>query len=81
MSASLSSDKLSTPAKKSPAVFMLSTIGDTTWRMFAPTLIGIVGGYALDNMLHTKPWLFILGTILGLIGAGLLVKQQLQKKI
>lgn len=34
----------------------------------------------LDGALGTKPWLFATGAILGCAAAGLLVKEQLQKK-
>ena len=56
---------------------LLGDIADTTWRMFVPALIGIVGGYSIDEKLGSYPWFFIAGTILGLTIAGLLIKQQL----
>jgi len=46
--------------------------------MFVPTLIGIVGGFFLDKTLHTTPWIFAVGTLLGCITAGLLIKKQLK---
>jgi hypothetical protein len=75
------SEETPTPPNQSTVILLLGTIADTTWRMFVPTITGIVGGYMLDESLGTKPWLFAGGTILGCIVAGLLIKQQLQKKI
>jgi hypothetical protein len=50
--------------------------------MFVPTITGIVGGYMLDESLGTKTMAVLPEeTILGCIVAGLLIKQQLQKKI
>ncbi len=33
--------------------------------MMVSVLIGTFGGYGLDRLLHTKPWLMIVGFILG----------------
>jgi ATP synthase protein I len=33
--------------------------------MMVSVLIGTFGGYGLDHLLHTKPWLMIVGFILG----------------
>lgn len=74
-------DTPTTPPERSTVILLLGDIADITWRMFVPALIGIVGGYTLDNTFNTKPWLFILGTVIGCIGAGILIKQLLQKKI
>ena len=35
--------------------------------MFASVLIGTLGGYGLDRLFHTKPWLMVVGFILGSI--------------
>ena len=66
------------PKNPSTVVLLLGTLADTTWRMFIPSLIGIVGGYQLDKIFSTKPWLFALGTVLGCAIAGLLIKRQLK---
>lgn len=39
-----------------------ATIGT---EMMVSVLIGAFGGYGLDYLLHTKPWLMIVGFILG----------------
>ncbi|HEY1085290.1 MAG TPA: AtpZ/AtpI family protein [Candidatus Saccharimonadales bacterium] len=80
---STSSDKHDTPAAPpdhSTVVFMLGTIADTTWRMFVPTVGLMCGGYWADQTFGTKPWLFIVGLVVGSGIAILLVKQQLTKK-
>lgn len=74
-------DTPTTPPERSTVILLLGDLADITWRMFVPALAGIVGGYMLDNTFSTKPWLFILGTVIGCAGAGLLIKKQLQKKI
>lgn len=66
------------PKNTSTVILLLGTMADTTWRMFVPTLIGIVGGYFLDKALDTTPWLFAAGTILGCTVAGLLIRKQLR---
>lgn len=35
----------------------------------APILAGVLLGYWLDQWLGTKPWLILLGTLLGTVGA------------
>ena len=56
---------------------LLGTIGDTTWRMFVPsigfTLLGVWG----DTVFATKPWLMICGLVFGFVMAGVLVKRQI----
>jgi len=79
-----SSHKISDEAQEptnSPVAFMLGTIGDTTWRMFVPTVGLMSAGYFTDRALGTKPWLFISGVVLGFIIAGLLVRNQFRKQL
>ena len=56
---------------------LLGTIGDTTWRVFVPsigfTLLGVWG----DTVFATKPWLMICGVVFGFVMAGVLVKRQI----
>lgn len=56
---------------------LLGTIGDTTWRMFVPTIGFTLLGVWADAQLQTKPWLMITGIAIGSIGAFLLVKKQI----
>jgi ATP synthase protein I len=39
--------------------------GNLGLEMLVSVLIGVGGGYLLDRYLHTRPWLMILGFILG----------------
>jgi len=56
---------------------VFATVADTTWRLFVPVVIGCVGGVIADRSFDTKPWLTIAGIVLGVVVAGLLLKQQL----
>lgn len=50
---------------------------DTTWRVAAPVLLFVGIGIFADLRLGTKPWLTLLGTAIGFVGAALLIKKQL----
>lgn len=56
---------------------ILGTIGDTTWRMFVPSIGFTLLGVWADASFGTKPWLMAAGIAIGLLGAILLVKNQL----
>lgn len=71
--------KAPTPPDKSTVILLLTTIGDTTWRMFIPIIGLAIAGVALDVRLYTKPWLTVLGIIIGVIIASVLVLRQLRK--
>ena len=73
------SDDTPTPPDKTTVILLLGTIGDTTWRMFVPTIGLTVAGVYADKALGTKPWLTTIGIVLGVIIAGLLVKRLLQE--
>ncbi len=66
------------PPQQTTVVLLLGTIGDTTWRMFVPTigltLLGVWG----DNTFHTKPWFTLAGIVVGTAIATLLVLKQLK---
>ena len=58
--------------------------GGVGTEMLAAVLIGTLGGYGLDRLFDTKPWLMIIGFVLGSI-AGFrslfrLVKKEEEKK-
>lgn len=74
-----SSDDKATPPDKSTVILLLGTIGDTTWRMFVPTIGLTVAGVYADKAFGTKPWLTVVGIGLGALIAGLLVKRQLHE--
>ncbi len=56
---------------------ILGTIGDTTWRMFIPSVGFTLLGVWLDKVFELKPWLMIGGILIGFSLAGLLVKRQI----
>ncbi len=62
---------------KDTTIVMLQTIGDTTWRMFVPSVGFTLLGVWLDGRFGTKPWLMVVGIIIGAIGAFLLVAKQI----
>ena len=67
------------PPEKSTVLLLLGDIGGTTWRLFIPTIGMTIAGVYLDNQIDTKPWLTIVGIVLGTILAAMLVRNQLQK--
>lgn len=58
---------------------VLGTIGDTTWRMFVPSIGFTLLGVYLDSIFETKPWLMIVGIVFGAVMAILLVKLQINR--
>ena len=72
-------DDPSVPPTSSTALLLLGTFADTTWRMLVPSVGLTLIGVWLDSMWGTKPWLMVLGIVIGSIGAVLLVKQQFVK--
>ena len=55
---------------------ILVAIGDTTWRMFVPSVGFTLLGVWADGSFGTKPWLMVVGIVAGFLGAFLLVKKQ-----
>lgn len=68
-----------TPPDKSTVVLLLGTIGDTTWRMFVPTIGLTILGLFIDKQLLTTPWIMIAGIIIGTVLAAGLVRRQIKK--
>lgn len=64
-------------ANDSNPLLLLTTIADTTWRMFVPAIGFTMLGVWLDGQFGTKPWLMFAGIIVGAVGAWLLVKKQI----
>lgn len=73
--------KEETPKVPSSAtvLLMFATIADTTWRMFVPIIGLVILGVWLDNLWHTKPWLTVAGTVLGIIISFALIVQQMKR--
>ena len=70
------SDGQKTPDSE-PVGIILATIGDTTWRMFVPSVGFTLLGVWLDGQFDTKPWLMVSGIFIGVLGSFLLVKKQI----
>ncbi len=43
----------------------LSTYGNIGLEMLVAVFVGAIGGYLLDRWLHTRPWLMLVGFVLG----------------
>lgn len=63
---------------RSDITYLLATAADTTWRMFVPAVgFTLLGAWA-DRHFDTKPWLMVLGIVVGVAGAIMLVRKQLR---
>lgn len=67
------------PSLRSDGLYLITSMADTTWRMFVPTIGLLLLGNALDERLNTKPWLLLSGVVIGGFIAAILVKKQLAK--
>lgn len=72
-------DKQPATSDVAAVTMLLGTIGDTTWRMFVPTVGMTILGLLADKWLHTTPWIMIGSIILGAYLAYVLVKRQVKK--
>lgn len=52
---------------------------DTTWRVCLPVLLFAGAGIMADRALGSQPWLTLLGTAVGLIGAAHLIRLQIRR--
>ncbi len=73
------SDETKRPPTSSTVILLLGDIADTTWRMFVPILLFLGLGFWGDTAWHTKPWLMIVGIVVGVGLAALLVRAQFRK--
>lgn len=62
------------PVKTNKAIF-LAAITDLTWRMALVVLVPLIGGFKLDEALHTSPALAILGFVVAMAGLFVVMKQ------
>lgn len=51
---------------------------DTSWRIAVPVVLFASIGIFLDIKIDSKPWLTLVGTVIGFLFAGILLKQQLR---
>lgn len=69
------------PPSSSTVILMLTTLGDTAWRLFVPSVGLTVVGLLLDKKFHTSPWLLAIGVVMGAVIAVWLVRLQIKKEI
>ena len=56
--------------RESKEVFRsLSMLTQVSLQLLVPILIGVFGGIGLDKVLHTSPWITIVGAVLGVAAA------------
>jgi hypothetical protein len=72
-------DAPNTPPDDSTVVLLLRDIGDTTWRMFVPTIGVTFLGFWIDKSYGTKPYGIIIGVVIGCIIAGVLIRAQIKR--
>lgn len=66
-------------SRRSDGLYLITSMADTTWRMFIPTIGLLLAGNALDDKLHTRPWLMLVGAAIGGWIAAVLIKRQIAK--
>ncbi|HSW74634.1 MAG TPA: AtpZ/AtpI family protein [Candidatus Saccharimonadales bacterium] len=68
------------PSGPSPSVLgtIVVDLLDTAWRIATPILVFAGVGIIVDKKIGSAPWVTLLGVVIGLTGAGLLVKKQLE---
>jgi len=79
MRSSESQPERSPATARDNALSLIVSMADTTWRMFVSPAILVPAGLWADLRWHTRPWLTILGAVLGLVGSVLLVRAQLKE--
>ncbi len=65
-------------AATSPAILILVTALDTTWRAFLPTIGGVFLGIGLDHLLNITPIATIVCLIAGTALSAVLIAKQLR---
>ena len=71
-------EKKSTAPKSSDVLILFATVADTTWRLFIPTLGGVILGLWLDRSMQVRPIWTIIGVICGTMVSLVLVYLQLK---
>lgn len=67
------------PQGSNAALAVLASLADTTWRVAVPTVVLAGAGIYVDKRIGTMPLFTIGGLVVGLVVAGKLVWDQLQK--
>lgn len=66
------------PTTTKAAILLLTTIADTTWRAFVPTIGGTILGVALDNVLNVAPLMTTILIVAGFATSALLITLQIR---
>jgi F0F1-type ATP synthase assembly protein I len=66
------------PENRAAMFSMVRAMADTTWRMFFPPVVLVPAGIWADLKWNTKPWLTLLGLVIGFSFSILLVRQQMR---
>ena len=74
-----SSDGRDRRPSRSGSLYLITSMADTTWRMFVPTIGLLLVGNAFDEHFSTQPWLMLVGVSVGGVIASVLIKKQLVK--
>ncbi|RWZ79121.1 MAG: AtpZ/AtpI family protein [Candidatus Chaera renei] len=61
-------------------VWLFTTVADTTWRMFVPSLGAIAAGWLADRTWQIKPWGLVGGVLAGAAVSAWLVARQLKRQ-
>jgi F0F1-type ATP synthase assembly protein I len=67
------------PQNEDSLLALTLSMADTTWRMFIPPALLVGGGLWVDLKYGTKPWMTILGAVVGLALSVVLVRRQLRR--
>jgi F0F1-type ATP synthase assembly protein I len=67
------------PTTTQAAILLLTTIADTTWRAFVPTIGGTFLGIWLDLLFNTVPLLTVIMIIAGFATSALLIALQIRR--
>jgi F0F1-type ATP synthase assembly protein I len=74
-----SNDRQTDLSRKSANTLLVTTIADTTWRMFVPPIGCTFIGIWLDHVFNSIPWFTTSAIVIGFSASILLVVLQLRK--
>lgn len=73
-----SNDRLTDLPRQSAVTLLITTIADTTWRMFVPTIGGTILGIWLDHSFDVAPLWTIVMVSIGFLATVLLIALQIR---
>ena len=68
-----------TPPDTKPTMTILKDLGNVTWRMVTPILLGIAFGMMFDNHFGSSPWGLMIGMFAGILLTVVLIKNLYNK--